>query len=98
MSLPRVRAARLALAAQIVEWCLTPGDKLPAHSQAPNTCECAASLEQARLCFRFVRNALEPTGEYRFIDSVTRVGITHVPSNTRLSASCRPMPRLPWES
>ena len=41
-------------------------------------------MEQARLCFRFIREALEPTGEYRFIDSVTRVGLTHRPTNTRL--------------
>ena len=32
----------------------------------------------------FIRRDLEPTGEYRFIDSVTRLGITHKSSNTRL--------------
>ena len=45
---------------------------------------CAASLEQARLCFRFVRAALEPTQQYRFLDASTRLGITHKESNTRL--------------
>ena len=34
--------------------------------------------------FRFIRAELEPSGEYRFIDSVTRIGITHRVSNTRL--------------
>ena len=45
---------------------------------------CAASIEQARLCYRFVRADLEPTGEYRFIDSVTRLAIVHKATNTRL--------------
>ena len=34
--------------------------------------------------FRFVRADLEPTGRYRFLDSATRIGITHAPSNTKL--------------
>ena len=44
----------------------------------------AGSIEQARLCYRFVRADLEPAGGYRFLDSATRFGITHVSSNTRL--------------
>ena len=54
---------------------------------------CAASLEQARICFRFVREWLEPTGEYRFIDSVTRLGITHKPTNTKLRVMSPVTPR-----
>ena len=34
--------------------------------------------------FRFARETLEPTGEYRFLDSHTRIGITHKASNTKL--------------
>ena len=45
---------------------------------------CAASLEQARIVFRFIREELEPTGQYRWLDSTTKVGITHKASNTRL--------------
>ena len=45
---------------------------------------CAASLEQARNVYRPIRAELEPTGEYRFIDSITRLGITHKPTNTKL--------------
>ena len=44
----------------------------------------AGSLEQARLCFRFVRAALETDADYRFLDSSTKIGITHKPTNTRL--------------
>ena len=36
------------------------------------------------MVFGFVKAELEPTGQYRFIDSVTRLGITHVASGTKL--------------
>ena len=70
------------LAAWILERCLTPGHawNVPGSEYLLG----AASLDQARNVFRPLRAAREPTGEYRFIDSVTRVGITHKPSNTRL--------------
>ena len=45
---------------------------------------CAASIEQARIVFRFLRAALENSGPYRFVDSATRIGCLHVPTNTRL--------------
>ncbi len=45
---------------------------------------CAASIEPARIVFRFARSVLEPTGEYRFLDSNTRIGITHKATNTKL--------------
>ena len=50
---------------------------------------CAASLEQARLCFRFIRAALEIDDPdayqpFRFLDSHTRIGIAHKATNTRL--------------
>ena len=45
---------------------------------------CAASIEQARICFKFSRAELEPRGGYRFLDSHTRIGITHKATNTRL--------------
>ena len=70
------------LAAYILTRCLTPGD--PLHVAGAEYLLCAASLEQARLAYLFCRADLEPTGEYRFLDSVTRIGITHKASNTRL--------------
>ena len=63
------------LAAHILTRCLTPGDVL--HVAGAEYLLCAASLEQARLSYLFSRSDLEPTGEYRFLDSVTRIGITH---------------------
>ena len=44
----------------------------------------AASIEQARITFRFARDELESRGGYRFLDSFTRCGITHRATNTRL--------------
>ena len=61
---------------------MTPGDVL--HVPGAEYLLCAASLEQARNVYRPIRAELEPTGDYRFIDSVTRLGITHKPSNTKL--------------
>ena len=81
LSLPRGNG-KSALAGHILEKCLSPGDDL--HVAGSEYLLCAASIEQARIVFRFIRAALEPTGEYRFIDSVTRLGITHQPTNTRL--------------
>ena len=70
------------LAAHVLTRCLTPGD--PLHVPASEYLLCAASIEQARIVFRFVRADLESTGAYRFLDSATRIGITHTASNTRL--------------
>ena len=45
----------------------------------------AASLEQARIVFHFVKEELAKTAkEYRWLDSSTRVGVFHKKSNTRL--------------
>ena len=72
------------LAARILTRCLTPGDSL--HRPGQEFILGSASLEMARLSYGFIREALEPTGEYRFIDSTTRLGITHIKSNTKLRA------------
>ena len=70
------------LAAHIVTRALTPGDDL--FVDGKEIVQCAASIEQARIVFNFVRLALEPTGEYRWIDSVTRLGCTHKATNSKL--------------
>ena len=81
LSLPRGNG-KSWLAAHLLTRCLTPGDDL--HDPGAEYLLCAASIEQARLVYRFVRADLEPMGGYRFIDSTTRIGITHKASNTRL--------------
>ena len=81
LSLPRGNG-KSWLAAHLLTRALTPGDDL--HVPGAEYLLCAGSIEQARLCFRFTRADLEPTGEYRFLDSATRIGITHKASNTRL--------------
>ena len=72
------------IAAQVLIRCMTPGDSL--HQPGREYILGAASLEQARLTYSFIREALEPTGEYRWIDSTTRLGATHKSSNTKLRA------------
>ena len=72
------------IAAHVLARCLTPGDVL--HQPGKEYILGAASIEQARLTYAFIRSELEPTGEYRWIDSATRLGATHVSSNTKLRA------------
>ena len=81
LSIPRGNG-KSWLAAHLLTRCLTPGDSL--HVAGAEYLLCAASIEQARLCYRFIRTELEDTGEYSFLDSSTRIGITHRASNTRL--------------
>ena len=81
LSIPRGNG-KSWLAAHLLQRCLTPGDDL--HVPGSEYLLCAASIEQARLVYRFIRVELEPTGGYSFIDSTTRISITHRASNTRL--------------
>ena len=81
LSLPRGNG-KSRLAAFLVERLLTPTDAL--FRPGSESVLCAASIEQARIVFRFARAELEPSGQYRFIDSATRCAILHKASNTRL--------------
>ena len=81
LSIPRGNG-KSWLAAHLLTRCLSPGDSL--YVKGSEYLLCAASIEQARLVFRFIRTELEPTGGYSFIDSTTRIGITHKATNTRL--------------
>ena len=81
LSIPRGNG-KSWLAAHLLTRCLTPGDSL--HVAGAEYLLCAASIEQARLVYRFIRAELEPRGGYSLIDSTTRIGITHRASNTRL--------------
>ena len=81
LSLPR-GSGKSALAAHILERALTPGDAL--HVPGAEYLLCAASIEQARIVYRFIRAEIEATGEYRFIDSTTRISVTHKSTNTKL--------------
>ena len=83
LSIPRGNG-KSWLAAHLLTRCLTPGDSL--HVAGSEYLLCAASIEQARLTYSFIREALESSGEYRWIDSTTRLGATHKASNTKLRA------------
>ena len=81
LSLPRGNG-KSALAGHLLARILDPDDKL--FRPATESVLCAASIEQARICFRFARETLEPLGGYRFLDASTRIGITHKATNTKL--------------
>ena len=70
------------LAGHLVVRILDPEDKL--FRPGTESVLCAASIEQARIVFRFARETLEARGGYRFLDSHTRIGITHKATNTKL--------------
>ena len=81
LSLPRGNG-KSWLAGHLVSRILDPADAL--FRAGTESVLCAASIEQARIVFRFARETLEPSGEYRFLDSNTRIGITHRDTNTKL--------------
>ena len=80
LSLPRGNG-KSSLAGHIIARILTPADSL--FTAGSESVLCAASIEQARICFKFARDILEPTGEYSFLDSVSRIGVRHKATNTR---------------
>ena len=81
LSLPRA-GGKSALGGWIMARAMTPGD--PLHEPGKEYVLVASSLEQARIVFGFVRAELEGREGYRYLDSVTRIGIAHKASNTRL--------------
>ena len=81
LSMPRGNG-KSWLAAFILTRVLLPGD--PLFRSGTESVLLAGSVEQARIVFRFIRGWLEPTQQYRFVDSVQRIGITHRDTNTKL--------------
>ena len=70
------------LGAHLVKRSMIPGDSL--FHPGKESVLTAASLEQARIVYNFIRADLEPLGGYRFIDSFNRIGILHKATNTRV--------------
>ena len=81
LSMPRGNG-KSWLAGHLISRILNPDDEL--FVPGSESVLCAASIEQARIVFRFARQVLEERGGYRFLDSATRVAITHAASKTRL--------------
>ena len=81
LSLPRGNG-KSTFAGYIAARVLTPTDSLFEHGA--ESVLIGGSIEQCRIVFRAARRILEPTGEYRFLDSATRCAITHKASDTRL--------------
>ena len=81
LSLPRGNG-KSALAGYLASRILTPTDKL--FRPGSESIVVAGSLEQGRIIFRFARDMLKDSPEYRFADSLTRVQITHQATRTVL--------------
>ena len=81
LTLPRGNG-KSTLAGYVAARVLTPADPLFEHGA--ESVLIGGSIEQCRIVFRAARRILEPTGEFRFLDSATRCAITHKASNTRL--------------
>lgn len=73
-----------ALSAYLITRSLTPGDVL--FHAGDESVLFSRSFEQCRIIFKFVRRALDADADYRFLDSGNRIGVTHLPSNTRVRA------------
>ena len=80
LSLPRGNG-KSTLAAHLVGRILSPDDEL--FRPGTESVLLAASIEQARIVFRFAREVLGE-GEHHYTDAANRVSITHKPTNTRL--------------
>ena len=81
LSMPRGNG-KTWLAAHLLTRAMTQGDEL--HVPGSEYLLCAASIEQARACYRFIYTDLKDTGHYTFLDSSTRIGITDKRDNTKL--------------
>ena len=81
LSMPRGNG-KSSLAAYLLTRVMTETD--PLFRPGTESVLCAASIQQARIVFRFLRADLEGRGPYRFVDSNTRIGCLHKPTNTRL--------------
>ena len=81
MSAPR-GSGKSFLCGELITSLLDPNDEL----FVPGS-ECvliSGSIEQCRIIFRYARENLRNSKEYSFLDSATRVGITHRKTRTRL--------------
>ena len=73
------------IAGHLVARALTPRD--PLHVPGGESVLVSGSIEQCRIVYRAARAILDAgphAAEYRYVDSATRVGISHRPSATRL--------------
>ena len=80
LTLPRGEG-KTTLAGWIATRLITPGDKL--FKRGTESIGLAASLEQGRFVFRAMREFIGENKDYRWADSLTRIQVTHKPTNTR---------------
>ena len=81
LSLPRGNG-KSWLAGHLAARVMTPGDSL--FRAGTESIVLAATLEQGRIVFRFMRELLGEDRDYRWADSLTRVQVVHKPTRTAL--------------
>ena len=81
LSLPRGNG-KSWLAGHLAARIMTPGDSL--FRAGTESIVLAATLEQGRIVFRFMRELLGDNRDYRWSDSLTRVQVVHKPTRTAL--------------
>ena len=81
LSLPRGNG-KSWLAGHLATRVMTPGDAL--WRPGTESIVLAATLEQGRIVFRFMRELLGDDPDYRWSDSLTRVQVIHTPTRTAL--------------
>ena len=83
LSIPRGNG-KSWLAAYLARRAVTPGDRL--FIRGAESVLLAASLEQCRIVFKFIRDWIGEDRSYRFQDSRNAVGLVHKPTDTRIRA------------
>ena len=81
LSVPRGNGKSWLAAAILID-CLTPGGTL--HEPGKEYLLGSGSIDQARMVFGPIKAALGDNPEYRISDSVSRLAITHKPTDTKL--------------
>ena len=81
LSTPRANGKSWLAAAILID-CLTPGGAL--HEPGKEYLLGSGAIDQARMVFGPIKAALGDNPEYRFSDSVSRLAVTHKPTDTKL--------------
>ena len=71
------------LSARFLKRALTPGD--PMFFEGTESVLCAASTNQARIVFKFLRKMVADEDDYSWVDSQTKIGVTHKRTRTKVT-------------
>ena len=81
LCLPRANG-KTTLAAHLISRIMDPSDEM--FRPGTESVLAAASMRQARICYRIARDMCEGRSRYKFLDATNRIGITHPETKTRM--------------